>query len=477
MENRAVMQADRDEFSFPHAPEVVGILRELDEGVLRTYESINEQPLRRFLAESYVLSEEQVFLEQGNIGIIHRVFDYLLTKESLVLLSHPGYPYHEKLAKHHGARVLQYSIIEQGDSFAIDVTSVLRGLEEKPTLVVLTDPESPLGCSWSLEDLERVLQATDQSTLVLLDQAHEGFRSGHIKDVVALVKKYPHLLVARSFSKYYGLAGLRVAYALCGVAVKEKICFWERYLGFNSIAQVAAIACLKNNAYYEEKACFVRSEKDRLRTAINQLPGYKAYKTDHISLLLRPPKEQLELLEKNAQLAGIHFRDLKEYFDPSNDPAMQGLLRITLGTHEQNERILDLFSSVSWLYSFSFHNTPEIAVMNIRDAGYTIHRYTVDFEKAGIPIGYYKVIIPPDHEVPEHKHDDQDEFFHFLTPASMRVGDKTIEISEGAVRVKPGELHAIHAQKARFTRYFCTRFPYKHEDKKKASGEQIIHVE
>ena len=200
-----------------------------------------EPPLLEALAQKHDLPKERLFLEQGVIGIIHRVFDYMLTPQSSVLLPELGFPYYHRLASHHKAGITTFSFQDRQDSFGYDLEDLSEKVQQKPDIVVLIDPEGPLGFSTSDSDLQRVLEATPKETLILLDQAHEGFREDYVKDVTDLISKFPNLLVARGFSKFYGLAGLRIAYALCGEDVKKMINFHERYLGFDNLAQRVAM--------------------------------------------------------------------------------------------------------------------------------------------------------------------------------------------------------------------------------------------
>ena len=473
------IHADSDEFNFPHSPKTLKAIKKIDSESLQYYSK--EQPLINKLAEKHRISKDKIFLESGAIGVIHRVFDSILTPEKSVLLSNPGYPYFHKLSKHHRANINTYQIKEKKDSFKHDYASIIKGLKQKPAIAVITDPESPLGCSVPNKRLEEILQESNPETLIFLDQVHEGFRKENIKDIGKLIERYSNLIIVRSFSKLYGLASARIGYALCGENVKEMINYHEKYLGFSNIAQRIAIAALENEEHYENRVKILVSEKEKFRKTINELPEYHAYRTDHISVIIRAPHEQISYLEHHAKASNILFRNLEEYHKILEGNSLKGLIRITLGPKKNNTRIHDLFKSVAWLFNFKIMNTkPENIrkVINTREAGYTINRQELYFEKSKIPLGYYKVIIPPGHKVPEHEHKGQDEFFHFLTPTKFKLDNKWLDVkTDTVVNVYAGQKHAIQAYPDKFVQYLCSRFPYIHEDKLTPKGKKIIHKE
>ncbi|KYK24826.1 hypothetical protein AYK26_03015 [Euryarchaeota archaeon SM23-78] len=471
-----IIHAGRDEFNFTHPKKVLEVIKEVNSESLRYYSE--EQPLINALAKKHGVDKDRIFLESGAIGVIHRVFDNVLTPQKSILLSNPGYPYFHQLAKHHKAEINAYPIKETKNCFKHDYEAILKGLKQKPVIAVITDPESPLGCSVSSKKLEEILKETSTDTLIFLDQVHEGFRKENVKDIGELVNRYPNLLVVRSFSKLYGLASLRVGYAMCGEKIKEMINYHEKYLGFCDLAQRIAIAALESEEYYKAKVEIINKEKKRFSRIINELPGYRAYKTDHMSLVIRAPEKQIPYLKHHAKASNIQIGNLEKYHKILGENSLKGLIRITIGPKKDNDYVLDMIKSVAWLFNFKIINAEQRNKINTRETGYTINRQNFYFNKSNLPMGYYKVIIPPRHEVPEHKHEEQDEYFHFLTSARFKLNDEWLDIKpDTVVNVYPSQKHTIQACPDKFVRYLCSRFPYKHEDKVTSKGERVIHKE
>lgn len=452
-----MIHADKDELNFPPSIKVTEALSSCDIETLSRYQ---KDPLMlEVLAKKHGVDKERIFLEQGVIGVIHRVFDYILSPQTPVILPELGFPYYHKLASHHKAKITTFSFHDKQNSFSYNIIDLLDKLQHKSNVLVLIDPEGPLGFSTSNNDLQKILEATPEETLVLLDQTHEGFREDNVKDITSLVNSFPNLLVARAFSKFYGLAGVRIAYALCGENVKEMINFNERYLGFDNIAQQVATAALDSEEHYKENAQIIREEKKRFNLAIRELPSYRVLETDNHSSIVVVPENQSLFLREQAEAAGIAIRHLGDYHDK-----LTNFYRVTMCPSDEMDRIIDLFESVSWLYDLDVKNSNAASVINTRDAGYTVNRKEIHCEHSNFLMGLHRLIVPPGGNVPTHNHPDQDELFEFHSRAYFELDGNRFEVQPGQwVNVKPGQNHYIETLPNRFARFIPLRFPYQPE--------------
>jgi len=463
------IHADRDELGLPPSPKVMKTLKSIGPKVFSRYKDKPE--IIDILAEKHGTQKERIFIEAGVIGAIHRTLDHILSPSSKILVPELGYLYYHKLAEGYGAQKLTFGFQEKEDRMAYDLDDLTEKMKQKPDILVLIDPESPFGFSIPEEDLLRILKTTGLETLVLLDQAHEGFRDEHIKDITGLVERFPNLVVFRGFSKFYGLAGVRIAYALCGDDIKERIKFRERYLGFDILAQKLAIAALQTEEHYRENARTIRQEKARFNKAIRKLRNYSVYETDTQGSVVKVPDEQSAFLAKLAKENGIHIRHLKDWHEK-----LENIYKISIGLPDDNDRIIDLFTSVAWVYTLDTYNSDAEPIIHTRDAGYTMHRKEIPQEKTGILMGLHRVILPPGKSVPAHSHTEQDELFEFHSDAIFELNGERLEVKEGDwMVVRPGDIHYLEAPKDRFARFIALRFPYSHEDKYSTSGKQIIH--
>ncbi len=331
--------ADKDELNFPPAKTVVQVLGKIDFELINRYQKQPE--IIPILAKKHRVSEDRIFIESGTIGTIHRVFDGIITKKSKVLLPQFGYPYYAKVALHHKAKIVFYKFKKTSNSFEYDFNDLPKKLKESPDITVIIDPESPLGFSITGEKLQQILNIASKNKLVFLDQTQDGIRTRNIKDVTKLSNMFPNLIVARSFSKFYGLAGIRIGYAVCGKKVKKMINFQEHYLGFDRLAQKLAIAAMKAEKHYMKNAKLARKQKERLQKFVAKFPGYKALKTDTFYSIFVVPNNHAGKLKRVFEKNKILVRWLEE-----NYPALKNFLRITATPAEQTTRIIKVFQKV-----------------------------------------------------------------------------------------------------------------------------------
>ena len=458
------VHANSDELNLPFAREAVEALK-IEEEIARRY--CKEPPLLDELAAKHGLLKEHIFLEGGVEGVIKRVFDYRLRPGSSVLLPELGYPIYAKTAVKNEVCIETFQFDDLGKRFSYNMEDLLRKLKSKPDIVVLIDPESPLGFSIRNDELEDILKEANPDTLVMLDQAHEGIREKHVKDITRLVSDHPNVLLARSFSKFYGLAGERVGYALCGEKVQKMIRFEPRYLGFTGSAQQSAIAALRSEEHYKQNAALIREQKARFNDAIRKLDGYRVLETDGLSSLVQVPKEQSAFLRTQADAAKIAIRHLGDY----NPEKLTDFYRVTMCPPDQMGMLIDLFESVAWLYDLDVVGADVIErTLATRDEGYTIHRVEYICPQSKVLMGHHKVIVPPGGHVSVHQHDDQDEIFVFRTRTIVELDGKRFEAGpDDSMQVKPGQHHYLEAPADRFARFMPLRFPYHPEKKQGAS--------
>lgn len=333
-----LIHADKDELNFPHSPEVLNALKSISSEVFARYQK--ESELLDFLSEYHSIPKERLFLETGVIGVIHRVFDYRLSKNSSVLLPEFGYPYYQKLSKHHNANIQTFRFFRDKNSFSYDIEDLIKKLKAHPDIAVIIDPEAPLGFSTPEEKIRKILEATPQDTLVVLDNTHEGFRKNKI-DAVKLTNNFPNLLVTQSFSKFYGLAGVRIGYAICGKNVKKMANFKERYLGFDGVAQKLAIAALKSKEHYKKNVQLINEQKQHLESFVRKIKGCIVFKTDSLYLVIEIPEEKKGKLKKAFEENNIAVRWLGDYW-----PELKNFVRITTTPEEQTNSIIKVFQKI-----------------------------------------------------------------------------------------------------------------------------------
>ncbi len=223
--------------------------------------------------------------------------------------------------------------------FALDIDAIERAAAETNAKVLfLTSPNNPTGNLTTRAEVERLL---DLPLLVVVDEAYIEFTPGGGHGDLAfssLVGQYENLAVLRTFSKWAGLAGLRVGYGLVPEAIAEHLWKIKQPYNVNLAAQVAAIASLDDRAYLEANVICLTSERERLLAALRELPFLHVYPSQANFLLCRVVAGDALALKQTLERQGILVRYYRK-------PLLRDCIRISVGTPEQNDTLLDALRS------------------------------------------------------------------------------------------------------------------------------------
>jgi histidinol-phosphate aminotransferase len=255
------------------------------------------------LSKMFGIPEDQIIVGYGLEHIIRIIFDSLDPKTDIALTHELHYTYYEKYASFRKVRLEKFNMVEGEKSFAFDVDHCIEKIQQlKPKVVFIISPNNPTGNTIAAKDLVRILAAAGKDTIVVLDEAYFGFDDMHEeKKTLALVKKHDNLMVLRTFSKFYGLAGLRIGFALCGKKIKELLKYQSHYLGASRILEEVAVAALDSQPYYKKVSREIIKERDQLIRDINTLHNFKAYESKSNHIAVRVNKKAKPFLEKKSK--------------------------------------------------------------------------------------------------------------------------------------------------------------------------------
>jgi len=215
------------------------------------------------------------------------------------------------------------------EGFRLKGSAVLpRALESR--VVFLCSPNNPTGQAIDRGELTVILEAGEGA--VVVDEAYAEFTSSSALD---LIDDFPNLLVARSMSKAFGLAGMRVGYLVGNPAIVADITKVRNPFSISSPAVAAALAALSCPEYYRTIHGEIRRERERLRSFLSEVKGVKVYPSEANFLMLEIEPPVPDLVSTLAR-RGILVRDLEGV------PGLEGqFLRVTVGTSQDNDRFAD----------------------------------------------------------------------------------------------------------------------------------------
>ena len=321
--NRDTLRLDFNENTLACSPAVLAAIQSITAADLTRYPE--RGPIESLAAQHLGLSAEQVILTNGVDEAIHILCQAFLDTGDELLLPVPTYTMYEIYASATDAKIVH---VQAGKDFAFPFESLLRAITPKTKLIAIANPNSPTGSVVTRAQILQIAEAAPQA-VVLVDEAYFHFYG---QTVIDLIGKIPNLIVARTFSKAYGLASLRIGL----LAGPESLLKWTRRVlspySVNHVALVALTAALNDQNYLNSYVSQVLKARKQFLEALTKI-GLEFWPTQANFVLVNIGPSHKEFTTA-MRSQGILIRDR------SADPGCQGLVRITIGTPEQMQQAL-----------------------------------------------------------------------------------------------------------------------------------------
>ncbi len=326
------LRLDFNENTLACSPRVQQALASISAGHLTRYPE--RGPLEALVAQSVGLQAEQVLLTNGVDEAIHVLCGAFLDENAELLLPVPTYTMYEVYASAAGATIRTVQAHREGFAFPYD--AVLAAIGPHTRMIALANPNSPTGTPLEREQILSIAREAPQA-IVLADEAYFHFHGQTVIDQVGSAE-YPNLVVARTFSKAYGLAGLRLGM----LAAAPQVMQWLRRVISPYSVNTLALACLppalEDIEYLEWYVGEVKAARSEFFAVCEEL-GLRAWPSSANFVLCEIGAKHREF--SHAMHAhGVLVRDR------SNDPGCDGCVRITIGTREQMRGAHDALRSV-----------------------------------------------------------------------------------------------------------------------------------
>lgn len=229
--------------------------------------------LREAIAESLGVLPETIVAGNGSEELIAAISRAFLTAGETVVTVVPSFGLHEIEPLATGARVIK---IPMTHSFGFDLPALENALHQKPKILFLSSPWNPVGTVLSHGELARIISALSPETLFVFDEAYVEYKDAKAPDGLKMLQeaRVPYISL-RTFSKAYGLAGLRVGYAICAaVEIARVVSAAKPPFNVNAAGQLAARAALSDQAWMQRSVKGVQLERERVLQALTEL-GYR----------------------------------------------------------------------------------------------------------------------------------------------------------------------------------------------------------
>ncbi len=302
-------------------PAVFEVAEKFDFSRLWAYPSENSDALRERLAIAYKVSPEEVIVGNGSDELLDMTSKCFLNPGDTFCSPSPTFGMYKFYAKLNFASISEKVL---NKDFSMDLESLLK---ERAKIYSICQPNNPTANLFDSADLRRLLK--EAYGIVLVDEAYGDFcGSNHLPDVMSAENG----IDIRTFSKAFGLAGLRAGFAISRKEIIDELRRVRTPFGLNSFTESVAIAALDDQKWVREKIEEMKSERSWLAPRLQQL-GFKTYPSECNFLLCKAPSDGPSLVS-SLRARGVATRDCNSY------PLLENHMRITIGPRPMLEKLL-----------------------------------------------------------------------------------------------------------------------------------------
>ena len=320
---RVGLRLDFNENTVGCSPRVLECLRRLQLEQLARYPE--RESVERQVAAHFGVDPAGLVLTNGVDEAIHLICETYLEAGDEVLIVVPTFSMYEIYAAATGAQVIT---IPASPEFCYPTDEVLARISPRTRLIAVANPNNPTGTVVSQGDLLRILRAAPGAA-VLVDEAYFDFYG---ESLLREVAAYPNLFIARTFSKAYGLAGLRIGILVGGTAQMAMVRRVSSPYNVNAVALACLPEALADEEYVRQYTAQVRQGRERLEQELRSLK--LCFWPSHANFVLVHIGERHDAFVRAMRERGILVRDR------SRDPRCDGCVRISVGSSQQTDRLI-----------------------------------------------------------------------------------------------------------------------------------------
>lgn len=327
------IKVDANENPFCYQEEFLEHMRNWmeDKDHITRYPDTDAQELRLAIAKVYDVKSTNVICGVGSDQIIDSIMKVFLEPHDKVLVPNPSFSMYGQSALLNHGQVIEFELDEEFN-YCIDEL-IVRIEEEQPKILFLCTPNNPTGNILKREEILKILNHVDFP--VVVDEAYAEFTEDSVID---LISAYPNLIVLRTFSKAFGLAGLRTGYAVACEEMIDTLYIAKPPYNLSAYSQEASLFVLSKYDEYMEQTLLLQKLRDEFYEALKSIQGITKVYPSHGNFILIRLGDQA-LLERLSQNQ-ILIRD----YPPSG--RLAGCIRLSVGTKDENNRILGILREV-----------------------------------------------------------------------------------------------------------------------------------
>jgi histidinol-phosphate aminotransferase len=330
-----VVKLASNESPFPPHPAVVEAIRDAAEGLNR-YPDEHTRLLRRRIAERFDTDPARIAVGNGSCEILLAAAEALCENGAEMVFAWPSFSMYPHCAALTGAREVRVPL---GDGYVHDLDAMLEQITAATQLVLVCNPNNPTGTHLPAKRIAGFMENVPPRVTVILDEAYIEFQTNDDPDAtVDLLRSFPNLVVLRTFSKVYGLAGLRAGYALCSAEFRKAVDAVRQPFSVNALAQAAGAEAILHQDDVARRVEQTIAERVGVEGELRGLRLDTPESQTNFSWIPLGDRDEAEVIEGLGR-AGVIVRG----GTPLGGP---GHIRVTYGTDAENRRFIDALTGV-----------------------------------------------------------------------------------------------------------------------------------
>ncbi len=299
---------------------------------LHEYDYRTDDPFREALSDHFsgAIKPEEFVTTNSGLEVIELVMQGFLDKGDEVIISNPTFHVYEIFAEIVGAKIVDVPL--GAEDFSLDVEGILKAITEQTKMLVIVNPNNPTGTVIPKSILDDLLNRLPKNIIVLIDEVYYHFSSlSPFPKALDYIREGKPVIGMHSFSKAYGLAGIRLAYGFCHAEIANYLQKLRRPFFINTMTMEAGMAALKDLDHIQATQDLIRTEKQKLYKAFDRM-GLRYWESHTNFILVKPEQDHMALIDRVLK-HGVMVRS-------GDNNGAKGCIRITIGLPESNEALI-----------------------------------------------------------------------------------------------------------------------------------------
>lgn len=332
IEEEYTIKIDANESPYNILDDIGGkILEKLGEQTPNRYPDNESTDLKKTLAQYTGMDEENILCGNGSDELLKMIIDVFVDKNDNVVTHSPSFAMYKVITQIAGGNLIE---VAGDESFSIEIDNVIsEANENKAKVIFLCTPNNPTGRGIAREDIMKVLDNT--SSIVVVDEAYYEFDG---ETLIDKIDEYERLIVLRTLSKAFGLAGLRIGYGVASAGTIEILSKVKAPYNLNSISQLIGQTVLDNRSAVGGYIEAIKAERERVFEELNDIEGIEAIPSKSNFILIRTGKYN-DLIPR--------FKEEKILVKGFGTEGVLGnCIRLAIGTEDENTKVLKILKEV-----------------------------------------------------------------------------------------------------------------------------------